>query len=421
MSTPPDKLYDMFFNAATKVYDLPDNLLKTVARFESNFNPEALSPKGAVGLMQIVPSMHPNVDPTDPYESIDYAGKWLSELHEQFGSWELALAAYNAGPGTVERFDRKSPSEWPGYDETKNYVSNILGNLDNVPDGPIEQDIFSRMWNEGGADSGKSPYHHLLPEEGGSTYVRRSPDLGDLPFIGEHIVKASEKLLGPQDRSKYVREQQPLGSPGLLQWLAPTTRGVNAAKGTVSFVRRLSPFRKRGVQLAEEVAKVAEKTAPASKPTISGAVNKDLLGRIIPDKGADEAVSRVFQKGYEFWKGSLGGMNPSEVQTYINSLSGAERLVAQRGSLLALQENLANMGRLTTAAQRQLLSPAGQARLAETFRGMPPEYITHFNKLVEKGQYQRVTRFAFLAGIAFQAARRFGRDILEYVGLGSGR
>jgi hypothetical protein len=421
MSTPQDRLYDPFFAAATKLYDLPENLLRNMAKIESNFNPEAVGPvtrsgESAVGLMQIMPSMHPDIDPTDPYESIDYAGKYLRELYDQFGSWELALAGYNAGPGTVNRFGRTPPSEWQGYEETKNYVNRLLENTQNVPDGPMEEDAFSRWWNEGGERS----FPNIHPEDSPG-YRELGPGLHDLPFIGKYIRGAIEKVAGPIPEE--IRDLEPKGSPGPLEWLAPMRGGVNVVAGAAKLARRLSPFRRSGARLAGEVAKASGRTTRAGAPSVSratGTINRDFLGREVVEIGtraADDAARMIFDDGYKFWKEGLGGMNPSQIDTHIRSLTEAERLISQRGKLLALREHLANMGRLTEQAQRQLMSPAGQARLAETFRGMPPEYVQHFNKLVEAGQYQRVTRFAFLAGIAFQAARRYGRGILEFVGI----
>lgn len=416
MSTPPDRLYDMFFDAATKLYDLPENLLRMVAKFESNFNPKAISPEGAVGLMQIVPELHPDVDPTDPYASIDYAADLLRDHYNQFGSWELALAAYNAGPGNVQKYGGIPP-----FEETQDYVRNILGSLGNVPDRPMEEDIFSRMWNEGesgGSDVRTSPYHHRMPEEGGATYIRRTPDLGDLPYIGKYLVEASERISGPLNRAKYVPRTEPIGDPGPLMWLAPSRVGVSAVSGIARIARKLSPFRKSGVRLAREVSKVSESIG-AGGADVKKFDSLTELALKAGGKSADDAAKAVFDEGYSFWTKGLGGKNPSEVARYVNSLTESDRIISQRGQLLSLQENLSNMERLTREAQLNLLSPAGQARLMETFRGMPPEYLTHFNKLVETGEKQRATRFVFLAGIAFQVARKYGREFLEYIGLGS--
>jgi peptidoglycan DL-endopeptidase CwlO len=94
-----------------------------VASQESNFNSQAVSPAGAQGLMQFMPATAKGlgVNALDPASAINGAAKYLSSLTQQFGSTELALAAYNAGPGTVSRYGGIPP-----YSETQNYVRAVM-------------------------------------------------------------------------------------------------------------------------------------------------------------------------------------------------------------------------------------------------------------------------------------------------------
>jgi len=110
---------------ATRAYGLPPLLLARLAWQESRFRPdiisgETVSAAGAQGIMQIVPRWHPGVDPLDPPDAIDYAAKYLKGLYNRFGSWSLALAAYNAGPGNVEKYGGVPP-----FAETRAYVRDI--------------------------------------------------------------------------------------------------------------------------------------------------------------------------------------------------------------------------------------------------------------------------------------------------------
>jgi hypothetical protein len=100
---------------------------------ESAFDPNAVSRAGAVGIAQIMPALHPAVDPTDPYASIDYAARLMRGYIVHFGDWRRALIAYNAGPG---RLMPGNPAYLPtatllsdsfGGGETKRYVARILG------------------------------------------------------------------------------------------------------------------------------------------------------------------------------------------------------------------------------------------------------------------------------------------------------
>ena len=127
-TTPPaGQEYEEAFRAAESLYGLPRGLLSRVAFQESGYNPNARSPAGAVGLMQIIPRWHPEAIPEDPYHSINYAARYLHTLRGRFGTWEKALAAYNWGQGNLSRAIEERGDNWksalPG--ETSNYIAKI--------------------------------------------------------------------------------------------------------------------------------------------------------------------------------------------------------------------------------------------------------------------------------------------------------
>jgi hypothetical protein len=113
---------DLFSRAADR-YGVDASLLAAVASQESGFDSQAVSSAGAQGLMQFMPSTAAGlgVNPLDPNSAIDGAARYLSSLTKQFGSTDLALAAYNAGPGTVSRYGGIPP-----YSETQNYVRSVM-------------------------------------------------------------------------------------------------------------------------------------------------------------------------------------------------------------------------------------------------------------------------------------------------------
>jgi peptidoglycan DL-endopeptidase CwlO len=113
---------DLFTRAGAR-YGIDASLLAAVASQESSFNASAVSPAGAQGLMQFMPATAKGlgVNALDPTSAIDGAARYLSSLTKQFGSTELALAAYNAGPGTVTRYGGVPP-----YTETQNYVRAVM-------------------------------------------------------------------------------------------------------------------------------------------------------------------------------------------------------------------------------------------------------------------------------------------------------
>lgn len=120
MPTGANNYSDAITTAAQK-YGVPNEILFNLARAESGFNPQAVSHKGARGLMQIVPKWHPGVNADDPFESIDYAARYLRGLYEELGSWEQALAAYNWGIGNLQR---QGMARMPG--ETKQLLARVL-------------------------------------------------------------------------------------------------------------------------------------------------------------------------------------------------------------------------------------------------------------------------------------------------------
>ncbi|WP_366526701.1 NlpC/P60 family protein [Ferrimicrobium sp.] len=112
------------FAAATQAYNLPPNLLTSVATAESGMNPSAVSSAGAEGLMQIMPQTAASlgVNPMNPNQAIYGAAELLSQKLTKFGSVPLALAAYNAGDGAVEQYGGIPP-----YTQTQNYVTEVMG------------------------------------------------------------------------------------------------------------------------------------------------------------------------------------------------------------------------------------------------------------------------------------------------------
>ncbi|MDR7252835.1 cell wall-associated NlpC family hydrolase [Nocardioides sp. BE266] len=118
---------DLFQQAAT-AHGLDPALLAAVAKQESGFDPQAVSPAGAQGLMQLMPGTAQGLgvtNPFDPAQAIGGAAQLLDSLMGRFGSTELALAAYNAGPGAVLRYDGIPP-----YPETQAYVKSIMSQLE---------------------------------------------------------------------------------------------------------------------------------------------------------------------------------------------------------------------------------------------------------------------------------------------------
>jgi soluble lytic murein transglycosylase-like protein len=119
---PPPSPVDLADAAADK-YGLPRKLVRSVMKAESGFQPQAISPKGAIGLMQLMPSTAQTLgaDPHDPAQNVDAGTRYLRDLLQKYDGylWH-ALAAYNAGPAAVDKYNGIPP-----YRETIHYVWKI--------------------------------------------------------------------------------------------------------------------------------------------------------------------------------------------------------------------------------------------------------------------------------------------------------
>lgn len=118
--------------SAATTYGVPPDLFFRMISQESRWNPGAVSPVGALGLTQVMPNTAADpgygVNPmpsgweSDPQAQLNFGAEYLSVMYDKYGSWDLALAAYNAGPGSVD-----SAGGVPNNTETQNYVSKIYG------------------------------------------------------------------------------------------------------------------------------------------------------------------------------------------------------------------------------------------------------------------------------------------------------
>lgn len=174
------KGYGDVISKAAQTHGIDPGILAGLIETESSWDPNAVSKAGAQGIAQIMPEYHPDVDTSNPQASIEYAAKYLSSLQRQFGGdMRLALIAYNAGPGNVEKHN----GPIPGNAESQGYYGKVLKAAAKYGYGqawsdptmvrskfrPIEHLSGDKSHGSYRADHGGSNYHEHLafntPEE----------------------------------------------------------------------------------------------------------------------------------------------------------------------------------------------------------------------------------------------------------------
>ena len=167
----PTGLNELVATVAAR-HDLSPQLIHAVIKTESNYNPYAISPKGALGLMQLMPSTARrfSVDHVfDPQENIEGGARYLKYLLELYnGDYPLALAAYNAGEAAVAKYNGIPP-----FPETQNYVVQVKNNLDKLAAAAQAQQAPAPAVQPAPLPPGPTHVQEVVDADGAVRYVSR--------------------------------------------------------------------------------------------------------------------------------------------------------------------------------------------------------------------------------------------------------
>lgn len=203
---------------AARKYGIDPEMFLRLIQQESSFRPDVVSPKGAIGLGQLMPATAKElgVDPTDPLQNLEGSARYLSQQLKRFGSPDLALAAYNAGPTRVARLGRV-----PNIAETQNYVKTILGEGQTTMATPFdrarEEELRMQMLASGTAPqtAPRAPLSALRqdrPQAAAAPQQRRGGFGGIMDYLGtpspttglsraEQFAAALDPLIMPEMRA----------------------------------------------------------------------------------------------------------------------------------------------------------------------------------------------------------------------------
>ena len=291
---------------AARKYGIDPEMFLRLIQQESRFRPDVVSPKGAVGLGQLMPATAKElgVDPTDPMQNLEGSARYLSQQLKRFGSPELALAAYNAGPTRVARLGRV-----PNIAETQNYVKKILGEGQTTMATPFdrarEEELRQQMLASGTAPrtAPRAPLSALRqdrPQAAAAPQQRR----GGLGGIMDYLGKRSPTT-GLSRAEQFAAALDPLIMPQMRAGEAIRARGAQrmkrqSANKTVEYLRKngypeIAAMVEQNPAIASNVmsALLSKRLSPAE--TTGSMQNYEfLISQGVPK---DQAIERAFGKG----------------------------------------------------------------------------------------------------------------------------
>ena len=336
---------------AARKYGIDPEMFLRLIQQESSFRPDVVSPKGAIGLGQLMPAtaQELGVDPTDPLQNLEGSARYLSQQLKRFGDPSLALAAYNAGPTRVAKLGRV-----PNIAETQNYVKTILGEGQTTMATPFdrarEEELRQQMLATGMAPrtAPRAPLSALRqdrPQAAAAPQQRRGGLGGIMDYLG-----APSPTTGLSRAEQFAAALDPLIMPEMRAGEAIRARGAQR-QATATKNKTIEYLRRMGY---DDYADAVESGSIGAKDIMNALVSKSLEApkdtRTAGMKEYAEAVKDGFKGTFLDYKTAISkagatsismGKGPDEFAK-LDAKTLSE--VAQTGA--AAKRNIARINRL---------------------------------------------------------------------------
>ena len=283
--------YSGLISAAEQKYGLPAGLLNAVITKGEASGPNAVSPKGAVGIGQLMPGTAKDMgvtDPTDPAQNIDGSGKYLGQLYAKYNDPTLAVAAYNAGPGAVDAHGGVPP-----YPETQAYVKRVLGPQGAAPAPQSSDPAMDALFGGAPPAQVSPPATSSSPVAPSSAPPAASPSVAQ---PGAAAPQASNEIVDPTGANNYTPAQVKTIQQLLAAKQFDTAQGAYLTHGGEATTPYMQP-------------------ADGSIPQAPGVYYIDLAGKLQQTPGkpvsAGEGAAMGLAHGVATVAKSLGSLDPS--------------------------------------------------------------------------------------------------------------